>query len=35
MKKLAIASQGCIRFFNFDSWTEEASDRIEINKSSG
>jgi len=35
MKKVAIASQGCIRFFNFDSWQEETSDRIDVSKSAG
>jgi hypothetical protein len=35
MKKLAIASQGSIRFYCFDSWQEESQDRIDVPKSTG
>lgn len=35
MQKIAIASQGSIKFFNINNWTEESSDRIDISKSSG
>ena len=35
MKKVAIASQGSIKFYNFHSWNEETADRIDITKSSG
>lgn len=35
VRKVAIAAQGCVRFYNFDTWTEESGDRIEISKSSG
>lgn len=35
MKKIAIAAQGSIKFFNIGNWVEESSDRIDITKSSG
>ena len=35
MRKVAVAAQGTIKFYNFDTWTEESSDRIDISKSSG
>lgn len=33
--KVAIASQGIIKFFNTTSWLEESQDRIDIQKSTG
>jgi len=33
--KVAIASMGCIKFFNSTTWLEESQDRIDITKSSG
>jgi hypothetical protein len=35
VKKVAIAAQGQIKFYNFDTWTEESGDRIDCQKSSG
>jgi hypothetical protein len=35
MNKVALASQGQIKFLNFQTFTEESQDRIEINKSAG
>ena len=35
IKKVAICSLGQIKFFNYQNWQEETSDRIDITKSSG
>jgi hypothetical protein len=35
LKKVAIASQGSIKFYNIDTWTEDTAERIEITKSCG
>jgi hypothetical protein len=35
VRKIAIASQGNIKFYSCDTWVEESQDRIDIQKSAG
>jgi len=35
LKKVAVACQGSIKFFNIDTWTEDTAERIEIVKGCG
>jgi hypothetical protein len=35
MKKVALASQGQVKFFNLSTWQEEVADRIDISKGAG
>lgn len=35
VRKIAIASQGNIKFYSLDTWIEESQDRIDVQKSAG
>lgn len=35
MKKVALASQGQIKFFHLGTWQEEAADRLDVSKGAG